>query len=306
MYEVVREAQQTAIERVEAGMTGADAHALAASVIEEHGYGDAFTHGLGHGVGLDVHDYPPYLGPTSTDVLEDGMVFHHRARHLPAGLGWCPHRGYRDPRRRPRPPAQHTRFNASSRSPPLSQISTSEFRRGVTIEMNDKLYAVLSYEHNKTARGSAQVRMKLRDVRSGAIIEHTVQAGTRFDRARVERRDMQYLYADEDFYYFMNTETYDQIPVDVAKVGDAAKFLKENDVCEVALYGEEVIAVELPGSVALTVAATDPGHRGDTAQGGSKPATLETGLVVQVPLFISEGEVIRVNTETGEYIERAN
>ncbi len=188
----------------------------------------------------------------------------------------------------------------------MSQISTAEFRRGVTIEMNDKLYAVLSYEHNKTARGSAQVRMKLRDVRSGAIIEHTVQAGTRFDRARVDRRDMQYLYSDDDFYYFMNTETYDQIPVDAAKVGDAAQFLKENDLCEVSLYGEEVIAVELPGSVALTVAATDPGVRGDTAQGGSKPATMETGLVVQVPLFISEGEVIRVNTQTGEYIERVN
>ena len=188
----------------------------------------------------------------------------------------------------------------------MSQISTAEFRRGVTIEMNDKLYAVLSYEHNKTARGSAQVRMKLRDVRSGAIIEHTVQAGTRFDRARVDRRDMQYLYSDDDFYYFMNTETYDQIPVDAAKVGDAAKFLKENDVCEVGMYGEEVISVTLPGSVALSVAATDPGVRGDTAQGGSKPATLETGLVVQVPLFINEGEVIRVNTETGEYIERAN
>ena len=117
---------------------------------------------------------------------------------------------------------------------------------------------------------------------------------------------MQYLYSDDDLYYFMNTETYDQIPVDAAKVGDAAKFLRENDTCEVALYGEEVIAVELPGSVALTVATTDPGVRGDTAQGGSKPATMETGLVVQVPLFISEGEVIRVNTETGEYIERVN
>ena len=188
----------------------------------------------------------------------------------------------------------------------MSQISTSEFRRGVTIEMNDKLYAVLSYEHNKTARGSAQVRMKLRDIRSGAIIEHTVQAGTRFDRARVDRRDMQYLYSDDDFYYFMNTETYDQIPVDIAKVGDASRFLRENDTCEVSLYGEEVIAVELPGSVALTVTFTEPGVKGDTAQGGAKPATLETGLIVQVPLFIGEGEVIRVNTETGEYIERVN
>ncbi len=187
----------------------------------------------------------------------------------------------------------------------MSQISTGEFRRGVTIEMNDKLYSVLSYDHVKMGRGSAQVRMKLRDIRSGSIIEHTVQAGTRFDRARVDRREMQYLYSDGDFYYFMNTETYDQIPVDAAKVGDAARYLTENATCEVALYGDEVIAVELPGAVALAVAATDPGVRGDTAQGGAKPATLETGLVVNVPLFISEGEIIRVNTETGEYIERA-
>ena len=185
-------------------------------------------------------------------------------------------------------------------------IETGDLRRGVTIEIGGTLYQLLDFHHLKIGRGSAQVRMKLRDVRSGAIIEHTVQAGTRFDRARVDRRDMQYLYSDDDFYYFMNTETYDQIPVDAAKVGDAAQFLKENDLCEVSLYGEEVIAVELPGSVALTVAATDPGVRGDTAQGGSKPATMETGLVVQVPLFISEGEVIRVNTQTGEYIERVN
>ena len=187
----------------------------------------------------------------------------------------------------------------------MSQISTGDLRRGVTIELNDKLYAVLSYEHVKMGRGSAQVRMKLRDVRSGAIIEHTVQAGTRFDRARVERRDMQYLYSDGDLYHFMNTETFDQIPVDAAKVGEAARFLTENATCELALYGEEVIAVELPGSVALRVASTEPGVKGDTAQGGAKPATLETGLVVSVPRFIGEGETIRVNTETGEYIERA-
>ena len=187
----------------------------------------------------------------------------------------------------------------------VSQISTGDFRRGVTIEMNDKLYSVLSYDHIKTGRGSAQVRMKLRDIRSGAIIDHTVQAGTKFDRARVERREMQYLYPDGDLYYFMNTETYDQIPVDAGKIGDAAKYLKENENCEVVLYGEEVIAVELPLAVALTVTTSDPGVKGDTAQGGTKPATLETGLVVNVPLFITEGEVIRVNTETGEYIERA-
>ena len=185
-------------------------------------------------------------------------------------------------------------------------ISTGDLRKGVTIELEDKLYSVLDYDHIKMGRGSAQVRMKLRDVRSGSTIERTVQAGTKFTRARVERREMQYLYPDEQFYYFMNTETYDQIPVAAEKVGDAAKYLKENDTCEVVLYGDEVIAVEIPITVALKVAEADPGVKGDTASGATKPATLETGLVVNVPLFIDVGDTIRINTDSGTYIERAN
>ena len=141
-------------------------------------------------------------------------------------------------------------------------------------------------------------------MRSGAIIEQTFQAGTKFSRARVERREMQYLYSDDQFYHFMNTETFEQIPVASEKVGDANKYLKENDLCEVVLFGEEVIGIELPISVELTVAQTDPGFKGDTATGGTKPATMETGLVVQVPLFIEEGTRVRVNTDSGSYIER--
>jgi len=183
-------------------------------------------------------------------------------------------------------------------------ISTGELKKGATIELDGKLFSVMDYSHIKTGRGSAQVRIKFRDVRSGAIIEQTFQAGTKFNRARVERREMQYLYSDDQFYYFMNTETYEQIPVGAEKVGDANKYLKENDVCEVVLYGDEVIGVEMPISVELTVTETDPGFKGDTATGGTKPATLETGLVVQVPLFIEEGTRIRVNTDSGAYIER--
>lgn len=183
-------------------------------------------------------------------------------------------------------------------------ISTGELKKGATIELDGKLYAVMDYNHIKTGRGSAQVRIKFRDVRSGAIIEQTFQAGTKFNRARVERREMQYLYSDDQFYYFMNTETFEQIPVASEKVGDANKYLKENDLCEVVLYGEEVIGIELPISVELTVAQTDPGFKGDTATGGTKPATMETGLVVQVPLFIEEGTRVRVNTDSGSYIER--
>jgi elongation factor P len=183
-------------------------------------------------------------------------------------------------------------------------ISTGELRKGATIELDGKLYSILDYAHIKMGRGSAQVRIKFRDVRTGAIIEQTFQAGTKFQRARVERREMQFLYNDGGFFYFMNTETFEQIPVTGDKVGDASKYLKENDRCELVLYGDEVIGIELPATVELTVAQTEPGFKGDTATGGTKPATLETGLVVQVPLFVEEGTKIRVNTETGAYIER--
>ncbi|HMO95683.1 MAG TPA: elongation factor P [Tepidiformaceae bacterium] len=183
-------------------------------------------------------------------------------------------------------------------------ILTGELKKGATIELDGKLYSIMDYSHIKMGRGSAQVRIKFRDVRSGAIIEQTFQAGTKFNRARVERREMQYLYSDDDFYYFMNTETFEQIPVSIDKVGDANRYLKENDTCELVLFGEEVIGLELPITVELTVTQTDPGFKGDTATGGTKPATLETGLVVQVPLFIEEGTLIRVNTDSGSYIER--
>ena len=183
-------------------------------------------------------------------------------------------------------------------------MSPGALREGATIALEGELFSVMDYSHIKTGRGSAQVRIKFRDVRSGAIIEQTFQAGTKFSRARVERREMQYLYSDDQFYYFMNTETFEQIPVGAEKVGDANKYLKENDTCEVVLYGDEVIGVEMPISVELTVTQTDPGFKGDTATGGTKPATMETGLVVQVPLFIEEGTKIRVNTDSGSYIER--
>jgi elongation factor P len=183
-------------------------------------------------------------------------------------------------------------------------ISTGDLKKGATIELDGKLMSILEYNHIKMGRGSAQVRIKFRDVRSGAITEQTFQAGTKWPRARVETREMQYLYSDDQFYYFMNTETYEQIPVSADKVGDANKFLKENDTCQLVMYGEEVIGIELPLTVEMTVVQTEPGFKGDTATGGTKPATTETGLVVNVPLFVEEGQRIKVNTDTGTYIER--
>ena len=166
--------------------------------------------------------------------------------------------------------------------------------------------SILDYSHIKMGRGSAQVRIKFRDVRSGAITEQTFQAGTKWPRARVERREMQYLYNDGEFYHFMNTESFEQIPVSADKMGDANLYLKENDNCQLVLYGEEVIGIELPLTVELTITDTDPGFKGDTATGGTKPATTETGLTVNVPLFIEAGTRIKVNTDSGAYIERVS
>lgn len=185
-------------------------------------------------------------------------------------------------------------------------ISTGELKKGATIELDGKLMTILDYAHIKMGRGSAQVRIKFRDVRSGAITEQTFQAGTKWPRARVETREMQYLYNDDQFFYFMNTESFEQIPVTRDKVGDANLYLKENDICSLVMYGDEVIGIELPMTVELLVTQTDPGFKGDTATGGTKPATLETGLVVQVPLFVNEGERIKVNTDSGAYIERVS
>jgi elongation factor P len=184
-------------------------------------------------------------------------------------------------------------------------LNVTEMRKGVAIEMDGVLYQVLDYEHIKMGRGSAQVRLRLRDLRGGHTIDKTFQATAKFPRARVERQQAQYLYQDGDLYYFMNTETYDQIPLNRNQVGEAIEYLTENGACQLLTFGDEAIGIELPAAVELAVAETDPWVKGDTAQGGTKPAKLETGLTVQVPLFVSPGEKVKVDTRSGEYLERA-
>jgi elongation factor P len=184
-------------------------------------------------------------------------------------------------------------------------ISTGDLRKGITLELDGTLYTVLDYQHIKMGRGSAQVRMRLKDMRGGHTIERTFQAGEKFSRARVERQPVQYLYNDGELFHFMNTETYDQIPLSREQVGDTASYLRENATCEILTHGEEPIGVELPAAVQLQVSKTDPWVRGDTAQGGTKPAELETGITVQVPLFINTGDMVKVDTRSGEYLERA-
>lgn len=184
-------------------------------------------------------------------------------------------------------------------------ISTGDLRKGVTIELDGKLYTILDYEHIKVGRGSAQVRMRLRDVRGGHTIERTFQAGERFPRARLERHTVQFLYQDGDLYNFMDQESYDQYALSKGQLGDALSYLKDGMNIDLMTYESEPIGVELPLSVELAIAETGPSFKGDTAQGGTKPATLETGLVVQVPLFLNNGDRVKVDTRTGQYIERA-
>ena len=183
-------------------------------------------------------------------------------------------------------------------------ISTGDVRKGIIIELDGQLMKVLDWSHIKMARGSAQVRMKLQNVRRGDIVERTFQAGTRWPRARVEQRNAQYLYRDGSTYHFMDTETYDQFAVGAAMIGDDARFLLENTEVQVSSHDGEVLGIELPVTVDLRVTQTEPGFAGDTATGAKKAATLETGLVVQVPLFVDEGDVLRIDTRTGEYVTR--
>jgi elongation factor P len=183
-------------------------------------------------------------------------------------------------------------------------IDTGDLRKGLTIELEGNLYSIVDWEHNKTGRGGAVVRLKLRDVRAGHIFERTWPAGSKFQRARVERQPAQFLYVEGDIFTFMNKDTYEQIAVDRARVGEAAQYLKDNEECSVLTYGEEAISVELAAAVVLEVTETEPGVRGDTAQGGTKPAKMETGLQVNVPLFINTGDKIKVDTRTGQYLGR--
>jgi elongation factor P len=184
-------------------------------------------------------------------------------------------------------------------------ISGSELRKGVIIELDGTLYQVVDYQHVKMKR-TALARVKLRDLTAGHTIERSFQSDDKLVRARLDARTMQYLYNDGDLYHFMDTESFEQIEISIDRLGDAMNYLKEGFTVEVSSYKDEVVDIELPVAVELEVTRTEPGFKGDTATAGSKPATLETGLKIQVPLFVNEGDVIKVDTRTGEYLERSS
>ena len=184
-------------------------------------------------------------------------------------------------------------------------ISAGDFRNGVTFEMDGNVVSIVEFQHVKPGKGAAFVRTKIKNVITGAVVEKTFNPNDKYPTAFIDRRDMEYLYTDGDLYYFMDNETYEQLAINSSTLSDNFKFVKENMVCKVLSYKGNVFGIEPPNFVELKVTKTDPGFKGDTATNATKPATLETGAEIKVPLFIDEGEVIQIDTRTGEYMARA-
>jgi elongation factor P len=184
-------------------------------------------------------------------------------------------------------------------------IAATDLKKGMVLELEGKLYHIIDFQHIKMGRGSAQVRLKMKDIQAGHTTERTFQSGEKFNQVQIEMSDAQYLYRDGDFYYFMDTKSFEQIPLTSEQLGDLKKYLKEGMTLIISRHGDKAVGVEMPLIVELKVTDTGPSFKGNTAQSGTKPAKLETGTNVQVPFFISAGDVIRVDTRSGSYIERA-
>ncbi|MBD5457728.1 MAG: elongation factor P [Lachnospiraceae bacterium] len=183
-------------------------------------------------------------------------------------------------------------------------ISAGDFRNGITIEYEGNVYQIVEFQHVKPGKGAAFVRTKLKNIINGGVVEKTFRPTEKCPQARIDRKDMQYLYADGDLFNFMDTETYDQVALNSDTVGDALKFVKENEMVKICSYNGNVFAIEPPLFVELEITDTEPGFKGDTATGATKPAIVETGAKVMVPLFVNQGEVIKIDTRTGEYLSR--
>ncbi len=183
-------------------------------------------------------------------------------------------------------------------------MTAGEFRNGMTFEFEGNVYQVVEFQHVKPGKGAAFVRTKLKNVITGSVVEKTFRPTEKVEKAMIERKDMEYSYNDGDLYYFMDQETFDMLPIGKDQIGDALKFVKENMTCRILSYKGNVFGIEPPTFVELAISETEPGFKGDTATGATKPATLETGAVIQVPLFVDGSDIIRVDTRTGEYMER--
>jgi elongation factor P len=186
----------------------------------------------------------------------------------------------------------------------MPPVTTSDFKNGITLDIPEGLMQIIDFQHVKPGKGGAFVRTKLRNVRTGAVIDRTYNAGEKMEQAIIENREMQYLYKSGDDFVFMDNSTYDQIEVTPTQLGDSVDYLKENDNANMRFYGDEIVGVELPAAVELVITQCDPGIQGDRVSGAKKPATLETGKVIQVPLFVNQGDKVKVDTRSGDYLTR--
>ena len=186
----------------------------------------------------------------------------------------------------------------------MATISTADFRNGMGLKINDKYYTIVEFQHVKPGKGGAFVRYKIRDLKSGRVIDQTCNAGTTFENVQLIPKEMQYLYNDGESYYFMDNETYDQIAVPADFIGEKSVWFKENDTCQLLYADTELLGVEPPMFIEVEITETDPGFKGDTVQGGSKPATVETGATLQVPMYLNQGERIKVDTRVGKFVSR--
>ncbi len=186
----------------------------------------------------------------------------------------------------------------------VATISTADFKNGMGLKINGKYYTIVEFQHVKPGKGGAFVRYKIRDLKSGRVIDQTCNAGTKFENVQLITKEMQYLYNVGDSFYFMDNETYEQIPVPADFIGDSVKWFKENDNCQLLYADTELLGVQPPMFIEVEITETDPGFKGDTVQGGTKPATIETGAVIQVPMYLNQGEVIKVDTRDGKFVSR--
>jgi elongation factor P len=186
----------------------------------------------------------------------------------------------------------------------VASISTADFKNGMGLQIKDKYYTIVEFQHVKPGKGGAFVRYKIRDLKSGRVIDQTCNAGSKFESVQLITKEMQYLYNDGASYYFMDNDTYEQIPVPVDFIGDNSQWLKENDTCTLLYADTELLGINPPMFIEVEVTKTDPGFKGDTVQGGTKPATIETGATVQVPMYLNEGDVIKIDTRDGKFVGR--
>ncbi len=307
-YDVCLEAQLAAVEGIRPGMTGVEADRVARDVIEREGFGSNFGHGLGHGVGLAVHE-APRLSTESSDTLEVGQVVTIEPGIYLPGVGGVRIEDLavvRDDGARGTDGLPEGADARQLTCPAVAEVvSTAQFRTGMHIQLDGQTWRIVDFQHVKPGKGGAFVRTKLKAFDTGAVVDRTFRAGEKFERIRTETKEMQYLYDAGDDVVFMDTETYEQLSLPRATVEDALPFMQPSSSWQVVFVDGRAAGIDLPSSVVLEVTDTEPGVKGDTVSNVTKPATLETGAVVQVPLFVNVGDRLKVDPRESRYISRA-